>query len=248
MQNCKIISIATEKGGVGKTTTAQALIEGLRAKRYKVLGVDLDTQGNLTFSLNQDKAPFSVYELITKQKKAEEVIQNDFIKASDYISLLDKESPTSLKEALEPIKNNYDFIIIDTPPKLDKTLIKALTSSNFVILPTFAEAFSLKGIDKAFKVVRTIQQQANGNKNLKIAGILLTMFNERNNLSKQLKELIEAKAKSYNTKVFKTTINRNIAIAEAQALQEPLLTYNGNIKAIKDYKAFVKEFLETIKE
>ena len=247
---CITISIATEKGGVGKTTTAQALIQGLRAKGYKALGVDLDTQGNLTFAFNCDKAPYSVFELATKQKKAQEVIYKDFIRASDYISKKDfiEASNTSLKEALEPIKKDYDFIIIDTPPKLDKTLIKALTSSDLVILPTFAEAFSLKGIDKAFKVVKAIKEAPNGNKELKIAGILLTMFNERNNLSKQLKELIEAKAKSYNTIVFKTTIARNVAIAEAQALQEPLLTYREDVKAIKNYKDFINEFLDIIQK
>lgn len=247
---CITISIATEKGGVGKTTTAQALLEGLRAKGYKALGVDLDTQGNLTFAFNCEKAPYSVFELATKQKKAQEVIYKDFIKASDYISKREftEASNTSLKEALEPIKDNYDFIIIDTPPKLDKTLIKALTCSDFVILPTFAEAFSFKGIDKAYKVIKAIQEAPNGNKDLKIAGILLTMYNERNNLSRQLRELLETKAKSYNTIVFKTTIARNVAIAEAQALQEPLLTYREDVKAIKNYKDFINEFLDIIQK
>lgn len=242
----KTIAIATEKGGVGKTTTAQAILEELRAKGYKVLGVDLDTQGNFTFAFKNNNAPFSVYELITKKKTAKEVIYNDFIRSSDYISTLDKESPQSLKEALDPIKKNYDFIIIDTPPKLDKTLIKALMCSDFVILPTYADAFSLKGIDKAIEVINTIKNAENGNPNLKIAGILLTMFNNRSILSKQLKELLEERATAYHTKLFKTTINRNIAIAEAQALQEPILTYKADVKAVSDYKNFVNELLESI--
>ena len=187
MKRAKTIAIATEKGGVGKTTTAQALLEELRAKGYKVLGVDLDQQGNLTFAFKCNNAPFSVYELITKRKPAKDVIFNDFIKSSDYISTLDKESPQSLREALEPIKKDYDFIIIDTPPKLDKTLIKALMCCDFVILPTFADAFSIKGIDKAIEVINTIREADNGNPNLKVAGVLLTMFNNRSILSKQLK-------------------------------------------------------------
>ena len=244
----KVISIATEKGGTGKTTTAQALIESLRAKKYRVLGIDLDSQFNLSFSFLCDVAPYNIYNVLTsdpyKKKNIKDVIYNDFIKATYLNYALDNEKDTVLKEALQEINDLYDFVIIDTPPKLDKTLIKALVCSDYVIIPTQAEAYAIKGIDNLFKTIKQVKETQNTN--IKVLGVLLTMYNDRSNLFKQLKELIEQKAKANNTILFKTTINKNVAIAEAQALKQPLLMYKKGVKAVEDYKKLTNEILELI--
>lgn len=241
----RVITIATCKGGQLKTTTSQFLTEYLRQKGFRVLGVDLDTQANLTYSMKCEQAPYSVYDVATGRKKPQEAIYNDFLRASEDLTALDvKGNPTQIKNSLDPIKNKYDFVIIDTPPKLDNILIKALVSSDYVILPTFAEAYSIKGIERIIDVIEAVQQL---NTNLKIGGLLLTMYNPRSNLLAQLKGLLESKAKEHNTIVFKTTISRCVALAEAQALQEPLLTYKPQAKAILEYKEFTKELLQIIK-
>lgn len=247
----KVISVIAEKGGVAKTTTAQAIIEELRAKGFKVLAIDLDQQANLSFVLKADKNPYSIFNLLTtdkehlKDKKTiDQVIKNDTIKADTQASLLSKESMNSLRDALKPIKNKYDFIVIDTPPKLDRNILRVLIATDYVILPTLADAFSLKGLDTIYKLIEDIKPI---NPTIKIGGILFTMYNNRGTLSKQLKELIEERAHAKGVYCFKTTINRNIAISEAQALQIPITIYNTKVKATQDYKRFINELIDILK-
>ena len=246
----KVITIATEKGGTGKTTTAQALIESLRAKKYKVLGIDLDSQFNLSFAFKCDVAPYSIYDVLTTEPNAEKVdigkaIYNDFIKATFLSHDLQKAKDTALRKALQEISNFYDFVVIDTSPKLDNILTKALISSDFVIIPTQAEAYAIKGIDNIFGTINSNDVKTQ-NPNLKVLGVLLTMYNERSNLHRQLKDLISQRAKAHNTILFETTIHKNIAIAEAQALRLPLLAYGKGIKAVEDYKKLTNEILKLI--
>lgn len=241
------ISIVAEKGGVAKTTTAQALIEELRAKKYKVLGIDLDQQGNLTYSFDMMKAPLGICEALASKTTFKKAIYNDFLKASDEEAFndLEKKPIGCLADALESVKANYDFCIIDTPPKLDITLAKALVSADYVIIPTRGEAFSVKGVEKTLETIEAIKEDINPS--LEIAGLLLTFYNSKSSLNTQIKDLLEIKAKKHNTRVFKTTIRRSIAIGKAQALQEPLSNYQKEAKAVSDYKDFVKELLGIIK-
>ncbi len=244
----KTISIVAEKGGVAKTTTAQALTEALRTKGFKVLAIDLDSQENLTYSFKATKNPLGIYEALDKDSgySLEECIKSDFLRASDNLGLLDKEPANALKDALKRVNSLYDYCIIDTPPKLDKTLLKALISSNYVVIPTKAEAFSVKGVEKTLATIEAIKERAN--KGLKIAGLLITFYNSRSALNTQLRDLLEVKASKYNTKVFKTAIRKSIAISKAQAEGKPLFTYIKEAKALQDYTGFIKELLKDIKD
>lgn len=244
----QVLTIVAEKGGVAKTTTAQALTEELRRRGYKVLAIDLDSQENLTFTFKASNNPLGIYEALDSSDRTtlKEAIKNDFLRASDNITQLDKEPAKSLKQALESVSSVYDFVIIDTPPKLDKTLLKALVSADFVIIPTKAEAFSVKGVEKTLETIEAVKEQANPS--LKVAGLLLTFYNPKSSFNIQLRELLESKAKRYATRVFKATIRRSIAIGKAQAMQEPLNNYIKEAKAVSDYKDFTKELLGIIKK
>lgn len=242
------ITIVAEKGGVAKTTTAQALIEELRGKGYKVLGIDLDQQANLTYSFDMMKAPLGICEALESKASFKKAIYKDFLRASDEeaFSELNKKPLKALADALESVKSVYDFCIIDTPPKLDITLAKALVSANYVIIPTRGEAFSVKGVEKTLETIEAIKEDINPS--LEIAGLLLTFYNSKSSLNTQIRELLEKKALRHNTRVFKATIRRSIAIGKAQALQEPLNNYLKEAKAVSDYKDFVKELLRIIKK
>lgn len=239
------ISIVAEKGGVGKTTTAQAIIELLRRKKARVLAIDLDQQGNLSYALDVEGAKYSAHELLSNKAPVNKIIYKDAIKGNESLALLnDKLNNAALKNKLKPISGKYDYCIIDVAPKLDKTMVMALLASNYVVLPTFADTFSSKGLNKTIRVISEIQR---ANSSLEIAGVLFTMYNPRNVLSRQMKEVIETKLKKLKIHSFKATINKNIAISEAQAMQQPLEKYNKNSKAISDYKKFVKELLLIVK-
>ena len=245
-----IITIANQKGGVCKTTTALALGQGLTEKGYKVLFVDTDTQGNLTNTIGQDteNAP-TVADLLSNTRSHEEATKRDkkwHIIPSDYqTAIYQHKTPTNaIKLILEPIKNNYDFIIIDTPPTLSSLTISSICASDTIIIPTTASTYSLQGIKQLYQ---TIEQCREMQPTLSIDGILLTKYTDRSIINRQIKNALEDMAKSIGTKVYKTTIRQTIAIEEAQAMQEPIFDYCPKATATTDYKAFIKEFLRSVK-
>lgn len=247
----RIITFANQKGGVGKTTSLFALGQGLLAKEYTVLFIDMDPQGNLSYNMEAPGEGLSVYDVLIQATPTEEAIrytmQGDIIQANPALSGMDMTltqigKEYRLKEALKPLRKNYDYILIDTPPALGILTINALTASDSVIIPAQADVFSLQGIGQLYNTIQTIRTYCNVG--LKIEGILLTRFSSRNILSRDLAEMIEDTARQLDTKVFKATVREAIVVKEAQANQQNLLSYAPKSKVVEDYKEFIREVLE----
>lgn len=247
----KKIAVANQKGGVGKTTTASALIYGLSNHGYKVLAIDLDPQGNLSDSCNAEMYEFpTIYELLTNRATQDEVIQHklgfDIIPSNIMLAGAEQEiSQTGkehkLKESIEEYSDSYDYVIIDTPPSLGILTVNAFTCANEIIIPTTAGIFAANGIQQLNNTVKNVKKYCNPN--LQITGILLTRFNPRTNISKKLKELTEQLSQHIDAPIFETYIRNGIAIEEAQANHMDIYTYNENSNVSEDYKAFVAEYL-----
>lgn len=246
----EIIAIANQKGGVGKSTTAAAIAAGLALSGYKVLSIDLDGQGNLTHTMQADSKHYNALDLLQGKATAADAIQKtpagEIIAASPLLSGADKELAglDTLQKALTPIRGNYDFIIIDTPPALSLVTINAFTAANGVIIPAGADAYSLQGIGQLYDTIQTVQSRLNPA--LKILGILLTRYSGRAILSRDLAEVITETAANLKTQVFKTRIREAIAIKEAQAMRTDIFTYAPKSNPAKDYSSLLDEILKAI--
>jgi chromosome partitioning protein len=249
-----IVSVANQKGGVGKSTTVHALGARLHGKGYRVLFVDLDPQCNLSNTLKANDN-ISIYEILANQHNAKEAIQKancgDVIASSSHLSSADMHFNATgkeylLKEVLQPLSNDYDYVIIDTPPALGILTINALTTSNDVIIPSQAEVYSLHGISKLSETISTVRKYCN--QNLMIAGILITKYTNRLVINKDMAGLIRKAAEQIHTIAFQTIIRENVAIKEAQAQQVDIFTYSPSSNAANDYVHFTDEFLAYLKK
>ena len=250
-----IIAITAQKGGTGKTTTAATMAAGLTLKGYKVLLIDLDQQGSLSFICKADATGKTTLGILTREITAEEAIQPveiaDIIPANKALAgaeavLKETGGEYRLKEALEPIKGKYDFIIIDCPPALGSLTINALTAANKVIVPAQADVLSLAGITQLYDSCKLVKKYTN--KELEIAGILLAKHSNRTVLKRDLEEVLrEQLSQQMQSKVYTATIREAVAINEAQYMQQSLFSYAGNSKVAEDYRAFIEEFLQDIK-
>jgi chromosome partitioning protein len=247
-----IVTIVNQKGGVGKSTTAHALGIGLSIK-FKVLFIDLDGQGNLSYMLNADSEKPSVLDLLTNKVKVNEAIQcfscADIIPSSPELAGADNVITATgkeyrLKESLEAVKGQYDYIIIDTPPSLNILTINALSAANSIIITAQADVFSLQAISQVSDTINTVKQYCN--KSLHIKGILLTRYNDRTIISKDIATELEKAARGLNTKLFKAKIRENVAIKEAQAVQKSIYEYACDSNGAIDYKSFVNEYLKGV--
>ena len=252
-----IITITAQKGGTGKTTTAATMASGLTLKGYKILLVDLDYQGSLSFickANTTDSKSKTTLGLFTREIKANEAIQvvelADIIPANKYLvgaeaTLKETGGEYRLREALEPVKDSYDFIIIDCPPALGSITINALTAADKVIIPAQADVLSFAGITQLYDSCKLVRKYTN--KELEIAGILLAKHSRRSILKRDLEEVLRKQiSQQMNSKVYATTIREAIAINEAQYMQQSIFQYAGNSKVAEDYKAFIEEFLQDI--
>jgi len=253
----KVIAVANQKGGVGKTATTSALAYGLKTRGYKVLIVDADGQCNTTDAFRaQIEGHATLYDLMRKESSAEEVIQKtEYIEiiAGDYLlKTADKVFDAMgreylMKEALEPIRSKYDFIIIDTIPGLGVMLSNALTAADYVLMPMGADRDSLQGLSQLSVVIKQVLQYSNSN--LKPLGFLITRAKPRANLVKEVLEYMPEIDKALNTKTYTAVIRENVHVQNARASFMPIIEYkkkhkDKNVIAVDDYEAFIDELLQ----
>lgn len=244
------IAIVNRRGGVGKTATAHAVGAGLARRGYKTLFIDLDSQCNLTFDVGGTTAPLTSMEVLSGTATAQEAIQHaqggDIIPASPSLAVADTtlegtRKEYRLKDALEPVLGEYDYIIIDTPPALGVLTVNALTACTSAIIPAQAEVHSIQGIGLLYETVKAVKKYTNPG--ITIKGILVTRYNGRAILSRDMKENLEATAEQLGTKVFDTPIRECTAIKEAQATQSDIYSYAPRSNASKDYTALIDSIL-----
>ncbi|MFQ7192594.1 MAG: ParA family protein [Megamonas funiformis] len=239
----EIISIINQKGGVGKTTTAQNLTAGLRLENKKVLLLDLDAQCNLTLLQQATKYKYNILNVLKNEVDINTAVEKDFIAGSKFLVGENTEIELNkLKNELQKLKTDYDYIIIDTPPALSNITINALTASTDIIITITADLLPIQGLIDLYKTVQSIQKTSN--KNLNIKGILVTRFNKRTILGRTMLNSLIDIAEKLNTKVLNTKIRDSISIKESQAKMTDIFKYARYSTAGRDYRALVKEILE----
>lgn len=248
-----IITVTNQKGGVGKTSTSIALCSGLSNRGYKVLAVDIDPQSNFSFTAGVNLLEgLTIYEAMKKEASSLQAIEQsnqgfDIIKGSLGLAGADMEFTQAgreyvLKEVLEPIKENYDFVVLDTPPALGILTTNALTASDIVIVPMASEIYSLQGLSQLQATINSVKRYCNSN--LRIDGLLLTKYDHRAIINRQLKESIEQIAEQLGTRLYKTTIRDAVAVKEAQFMQGNIFIDIPKAKVTQDYNNFIDEFLK----
>jgi len=249
----KIIAIANQKGGVGKTTTAINLAASLAVLEYKVLLVDADPQANATSGAGFDvrNIKTSIYECIVDEVNPKDIILNTEIKGFDllpsHIDLVGAEieilnmpnREKKMSSVIEKIKADYDIVLIDCSPSLGLLTVNALTASNSIIIPVQCEYFALEGLGKLLNTIKIIQGRLNPE--LEIEGFLLTMYDSRLRLSNQVVEEVK---KHFQQMVFETIIRRNIKLGEAPSYGKPVIMYDANSKGSVNYLNFARELLQ----
>ena len=242
-----IIAITNQKGGVGKTTTSAALLSGLHERGKHVLGIDLDPQGNFGFNLGLDiENSHTVYDILKGQATFDDVVVTtefgDLVPSNILLSGAELEFNRPgreflLKNMLARVQDRYDYIIIDTPPALNILTVNAYVVSNSLIIPMVPEILSLLGVSQIKETIDTVRNFYNSN--LKVLGILLTKFNPRINLAREVREMAEEIATQLDSSVFDTTIRTSVVVAESPAHGESVLQYAPHSKPAADYSCLL---------
>ncbi len=253
----KVISIFNQKGGVGKTTTSVNLCAGLGKLGKKILLIDIDPQGNATSGLgleNESDMPI-IYDVLTNEADIKDSIRSssaenvDMIGSNNDLAGLEIEFAKAgdweniLKDKIEKIKNQYDYIFIDCPPSLGILSIIGLVASDSVIIPIQCEYYALEGVSQLFKTIKMVKKSLN--KNLEVEGVVLSMFDGRTNLSIQVVEEVKAYFKG---KVYVSIIPRNVRLAEAPSHGLSVMDYDNKSKGAQAYMDLAEEFLELVEE
>lgn len=252
----KTYAIINQKGGVGKSTTALSIGAGLISKGFSVLFIDLDAQGNLSYTVGADTAKgYNSLGILQRPETAPQEIQTttqgDIIASTPALSgadmiLTDVGKEYKLKEALTAFKSNYDYCIIDTPPTLGIVTINALTACDKVIIPAQADVYSLQGISQLNNTVQTVKKYCNPA--LEVAGIVLTRYNNRAIIKREVAGILESTAEQLDTKLYKSYIRECTAVIESQATRNNIFSYAPKSNAAQDYAALINEILEDEKE
>lgn len=246
-----VYAVINQKGGVGKTTTVSSLAKGLALRGNRVLAVDLDAQANLTYSCGADVTGTAALSVLTGEMKASEAVchteQFDVIPAAKGLAgadafITDTGKEYRLKEALDELQNDYDYVVIDTPPALGILTVNALTACTSVIIPAQADIYSLQGIEQLGETIRPVKKYCNPG--LYIEGILLTRYNSRSVLSRDMVNFMDRLAQNLETKVFSTRIREAVSIREAQLMKQDIYTYAAKSNVAADYNAFIDELLK----
>jgi len=253
----RVLAIANQKGGVGNTTTAVNLSACLADMGKRVLVIDIDPQGNTTSGLGVDKKRVSgsIYDALINDVTAESVIMRTSLPrleiiaatidlAGAEIELVPQMSrENKLKKALEPVREQYDFVLVDCPPSLGLLTVNALTAADSLLIPIQCEYYALEGLSQLMNTFRLVQ--ANLNPQLEIEGVVLTMFDGRTNLSIQVVEEVK---RFFKGKVYSSVITRNVRLSEAPSHGKPILTYDPKSKGAELYYELAKEVVERAEE
>lgn len=249
----KVISVFNQKGGVGKTTTNINICSYLAMKGYKILTIDIDPQGNTTSGFGIDKANIekSIYNIMTENIDLKDVIlkseliENLYIAPSTIelagaeIEIIEmKNRETILKNKIKNLDSEYDYIFIDCPPSLGLLTINSLCASDSVLIPIQAEFYALEGVGQLVNTIELVKKSLN--RNLYVEGVILTMFDNRTKLSNEVYNEVD---KYFMNKVYKTTIPRNIRLAEAPSFGLPILLYDNKCKGAEYYNSLTDEFI-----
>jgi chromosome partitioning protein len=250
-KRARVVAVANQKGGVAKTTTTINLAACLGALERRVLVVDCDPQGNATRGLGLRAQPPHLYQVMTDQASIENaLVETEFpgltVLPSDRelvgleVELVDVAGwEHRLRERLELVRSRFDFIFLDCPPSLGHLTVNALTAADQVLVPMQAEYFALEGLSELQATIRRVQSRLNTS--LQIGGILLTMFDDRVNLSQDVATEVK---RFFSDKIFKTTIPRNVRLAEAPSYGKPILHYDIKSRGAEAYLAVAREFLQ----
>lgn len=248
----KVISIANQKGGVGKTTTTINLSTMLAKKGKRVLLIDADPQGNATSGVGAEKdVEFSTYDILVGDIEMDEAIEKTIIKnllvcpsninlagaEVELVSMMSREH--RLKEKLENIKDVFDYILIDCPPSLGLITLNAFTASDSVLIPVQCEYYALEGLGQLINTINLVKKHLN--KTIEVEGALLTMYDARTNLSNQVVKEVKD---YFEDKVYKTVIPRNVKLSEAPSFGMPITVYDPRSKGAKCYEKLAKEILK----
>ena len=248
----KVISVANQKGGVGKTTTTINLSTILAKKGKRVMLIDADPQGNATSGVGVDKeVELSFYDVLTNDTEIIDTLEKTAIRnlvvcpsninlagaEVELVSMMSREQ--RLKEKLDIIKERFDYIFIDCPPSLGLITLNAFTASDSVLIPVQCEYYALEGLGQLLNTINLVKKHLN--KDIQIEGALLTMYDMRTNLSNQVVKEVK---RYFNNKVYKTVIPRNVRLSEAPSYGMPITEYDPRSKGAKSYEKFAKEFLK----
>ena len=244
-----IITITNQKGGVGKTTTSSALMDGLRSRGARVLGVDLDPQGSLGFCLGLDiEHCATIYDALKGSAPIREVIvqseSGDILPSNILLSAAELEFNRPgreflLKNCLAEVEEDYDYIIIDTPPALNVLTVNAYVAADGLVIPMAPEILSLLGVSQIRETIDTVRRCYNSR--LRVLGIVLNKFNQRFTLNREVLDMAEQIAQQLDTRVFHSRIRSGVAVAEAPAYGESVLSYAPDSKVARDFRLLINE-------
>ena len=245
------IVLSNQKGGVGKTTSAYVLATSLKEKGYKVLAVDMDPQGNLSFAMGADVESATIYDVLKGELKPRYAVQKsalvDIIPANILLSSIELEFTGQhreflLKEALDSLKNLYDYILIDSPPALGILTVNAFTAADYVLVPMLSDIFSLQGITQLEETIRRVRNYCNPG--IQVLGVFLTKHNPRTRFSKEVEGTLRMVADDLKMPALNTFIRESVALREAQSLQCSVFDYAPGCNAVQDYENLLQELTQ----